>query len=262
METLENCKNCGTALNGIYCGNCGQKIISERITVKKIFRDIIAIITNVEKGFWYTTKKMFTAPGEVILDTIGGKTIRYYNPFRYAFIWATVSVLLTLWLGIFDIQQEEMQELMGVQNERQLAFQQAFNEQLKNYLNFFILLALPFTSFMSYLLLKKQKWNYAEHLILNAYVFGQNAVMGLLSQSIFSFFPQYLLWMMPIGYIINISFLTYVFKNTFKISGFSSFWRAVLTVILGFALFLIACFIMGIIFVIAYALIFGLEDFK
>ena len=96
-----HCKNCETTLQGKFCHECGQKVIEERLTVKQLFRFLLKIITNVEKGFWYTTKTLFSAPGAVVRDYWRGKTIKYYHPIRYLFIWATLSILLSLWFGVF-----------------------------------------------------------------------------------------------------------------------------------------------------------------
>jgi DNA-directed RNA polymerase subunit RPC12/RpoP len=110
------CKNCGTQLSeqDAYCSNCGQKIIKERYTVKRFWGELIRIITNVERGFWFTLKQMFVAPATVISNYLNGKTKPYYHPFRYIFIWASIAVVIGLYFHFYDNSQDNFNDLLGI----------------------------------------------------------------------------------------------------------------------------------------------------
>ena len=95
-----SCKNCGTAFSGNYCPHCGQKHLSDRYTLRKLLWEAWAVVTNVEQGFWYTTKTLFLNPALIITDYIKGKTKPYYNPLRYLIIWAVLSITF-IYLGGF-----------------------------------------------------------------------------------------------------------------------------------------------------------------
>ncbi len=75
------CKNCEATLGeaALYCSSCGQKVIYERYTLKRILSQTLSIITNLDKGFWFTIKELFIHPEQVIRDylicTIFSKSI-------------------------------------------------------------------------------------------------------------------------------------------------------------------------------------------
>ena len=57
---MELCKNCAAPLEGPYCSQCGQKALTERITLSYIIRSFAEALTNVEQGFWYTMRTLLT----------------------------------------------------------------------------------------------------------------------------------------------------------------------------------------------------------
>ncbi len=258
-----NCKNCGANLNGRFCAQCGQKLITERLTVRNIWSNFLAQLTNIETGFWHTTVMLFKAPWQVVEDVISGKTVRYYNPFRYVLIWATISVVLNISSGVFDAQQadiqEGMNELLGVEdrNSRQQEIQQTFQEEVKNWLNFIVLLLIPFMSLMTKWLFRKKEYNYAEHLVANTYLLGQTTLIGVPILFIFVAFPSLLPWQMWTGYLLTILFYTYASRKLFEVSAFGAFWRSTLAVILGNLMLVLTMGIIGGIVAIIYFLIQG-----
>lgn len=244
------CKNCGTALQGKYCSECGQKAITRRITVKTVVQELFAIITNVEKGFWYTARMLFIAPATVVCDYIAGKTIRYYHPFRYLFWWVTISVAINLSLGLYDRQQTEIQSYIGA-SEDQKAFklQQDLQQEVKKYLTFIPVLLVPFASISSYLLFKKKGYNYAEHLVLNAYVQGQMAMIGIPILLISVVIPTTML-SFSLSIILSLLYGTFVFFRFFKTSVISAFFKNLTTHLLAYGILMILAGLVGVLWAI------------
>jgi hypothetical protein len=100
METV--CKSCSSNLNGTYCSICGQKVISKRFTLKKSVGWLFANIFNLEKGFLSTTWDLIKKPGKVVSNFLNGITVPYAHPFRFIFVWATVSTLIAVYTGAYD----------------------------------------------------------------------------------------------------------------------------------------------------------------
>ncbi|MEZ5056514.1 MAG: DUF3667 domain-containing protein [Saprospiraceae bacterium] len=99
---LDPCKNCGLPVEGDFCPNCGQKVIRKRLTVQNLLQETVNVVTNIEKGFWYTTHMLFKNPGELARNFLSGATVRIFNPFRFLIIWMSVMVFLNLSLNILE----------------------------------------------------------------------------------------------------------------------------------------------------------------
>lgn len=247
------CKNCGAALHGNYCCACGQKVITERITIRHIFNELFNIITNVDRGFLYTIKMLFVAPGKMIRNYLNGQTQRYYHPMRYLIFMIAISVAVTLSLGVFDRQQSEIQSIVnGPQNEKAIAVQQQINEEVKKYLNLIPLLMIPLLAFFSRSFFGKKHWNYAENLVLHAFIQGQLALIGTPLILIFGLFPVIntvvLLWSVL---AIGILYGTYVFRQFFQVSTFQAFIKYFFTYFISYFILIILVAILVVIYLIA-----------
>ena len=216
---------------------------------------MIQIITNVENGFWYTVKMLFTNPAAVIKGYLNGNTAKYYHPVRYLVIWMAVSAFLMLTSGVYDNQQDSLQDFMHVpKDDDAVARQKMIKEELKKYLNFIPLIIVPFISLASFWLYRKKQLNYAEHLIANAFIYGQLAIIGLLTTSIMSFYPKMILWAMPISLTTTALYLAYTHRNLFDIKTPIAIAKGFLITICGFLFFFISIiyflFIGGITYVV------------
>lgn len=246
------CKNCGIPLEGNYCSDCGQKVITERITIRYLFTELFNIITNVDRGFLYTIKMLLVAPGEMIRNYLNGQTLRYYHPLRYLIFTIAISVALMLSLGVFDRQQSDIQSMMGTQQSEEVAAtQQKMNEEVKKYLNFLPLIMIPFLALFSYLFFRKQPWNYAENLVLHAYTQGQMAIIGTPVIVLSALFPAYsstliLFPMMGIGILYG----TYVFRQFFQVPVFQALVKYFFTYFISYFLLIFVFAIFMVIYLI------------
>ncbi len=250
------CKNCSTAFEGNFCPNCSQKVMHGRFTIKQILRDLFQMITNLEKGFWYTMKELFVRPDQVIKEYLSGVTVKYYNPFRFYFIIIAVSALLQVWLGVFDLQQATIRETFNPNmTEEELQRQLAYMENVKKFLNIIPLVVLPFIATFFYLIFRKQGWNFAEHLISATYIYAQTAIIGLFLMSSFYFFPEYISYSLPASFLISSLYFAYVYRRLFSMSFVKAFFLSLLSIIGGFLFMIIAMGVMGLIIGIAVGLI-------
>lgn len=244
------CKNCEEQLSkeDLYCGNCGQKVIIERYTVRRFWSELIRIVTNVERGFWFTLKRMFVAPATVISNYLNGKTKPYYHPFRYIFIWASISVLIGLYLHFYDDSQETFNDMLGInQTDEQKARQAVINKYIKSYMNLIYLIIIPFMSWFTWRFFKKKGYNYAEHLIANCFAMGQMAFFGIFLILVYSIFPQLMPFTMFLGILISAFYYAYVYKGLFQVSYGNAFVKSLLSLVLAYITMMLVMIIVGII---------------
>jgi len=230
------CKHCQTPLEGSFCHKCGQPVIVGRWTAGKVFGKFLRQITDVEKGFLYTIRTLFTAPQTIIHNYWNGNTIKAYGPFRYAIIWTAINLLINFWLGIDQMLQQSLQPDM-VTDEFSGQQIDSADQRFDAWLNMLVLLLIPVKSLITSWLFKKRAYNYGEHLILNTYVLGQQALITTFTQFIFYFFPFLMIAYIGFNFMIGWIYDSYVFKGVFKESWGWTVTKALLTGTLGLLAF-------------------------
>jgi len=256
METSEHpsCINCGISLHGSFCHQCGQKLIEERLTVKGVVTSALSSIFKLDSGLWYTIVMMTTKPGQVIQDYIKGKTKPYVNPFRYALIFIALYVFLAINLGEYNAQIDQIIELyknIGIieTSEAETEMRTRLNFVFK-FSNFIPFVLIPFLSSASFVLLKKEKWHFAEYFVMNTYTIGHINLLTIPLLIIVSVLLGLSHLLIPVIYLFSIGFFAYVFHDLFKRSWGGSIALGVGNYILGFLLFLITLVVITIIIVV------------
>lgn len=204
-----------------------------------LWHDIQHGLFHFDKGILYTTKQLFTNPGKTIREFIHGKRVKHFKPVSYVVILATVYGLLYNYLHIDP-------GVMLSDEKGKKAFEMV-NHWIANHYAISTLIMLPIYSFATYLVFKKQGYNFVEHFVINSFLAGQRLVMHLA--------------ILPFWYLNNgslaIKFITTSIDFLFFIWGFSSFFSAagkfkpifksVLAYLLFFIFLIVASSVVGII---------------
>ncbi|CAL2082853.1 DUF3667 domain-containing protein [Tenacibaculum sp. 190524A02b] len=173
-----NCKNCNEIVRGNYCNNCGQRTNIERITISSFMYEVVHSVFQIDKGFLYTCTQLLIKPGLTIKDFLKGKRKSHFKPIGYVLTLSTLYFLLAQLLGentwMNDVVLGFTESAQGNKNNR-IEVPVLFTWLSKNFAYTTILL-LPVFSFASYIAFKNFAVNYIEHLVLNAYITGQQAV--------------------------------------------------------------------------------------
>ena len=179
------CLNCGTFITDNFCPKCGQKKEVGRLTLHSLVKEIFHFF-NIEKGFLYTSYRLFLRPDIVIGEYLEGKRKKYFKPIA----------LYLIWVGIHLLAYQLITDLMHYENLRTTGYllqggeTQAFivkNSQL------FGLLQLPILSFFVWLIVSRPRLNFIETLVTIIYVFAvitilvffQIIIVGLLFRTNF-----------------------------------------------------------------------------
>ena len=120
---VERCFNCGAEFTGKYCPNCGQHSGGRKLTMALLLDRVLAVLTNLDKGFWRTFLDLFWRPGYLMRDIMRGQHKRYGNPFALLFI-AITFFLLEIHIfnpqisstSIFNISNKENEEVVNPDN--------------------------------------------------------------------------------------------------------------------------------------------------
>jgi hypothetical protein len=89
----ENCLNCGAALQGRWCHQCGQKAKSSVRHFGSVLTDILDTVFEYDNRIWKTLFPLYFMPGRISRDYIEGRRVRYVLPFRLFFVLSVVAFL-------------------------------------------------------------------------------------------------------------------------------------------------------------------------
>ncbi len=173
------CKNCGYNLDGNFCKNCGQKSDIKEINFRYLLEEIPNSIFQVNRGFLFTVKELFTRPGHSIREFIEGKRKPHFKPMAFLFLTSSLYILLSHLIG----HQTFFGDFMSGITEAAESNDNVIFNWLSNNQAYLIYITIPFFSLASFLAFFKSGYNYFEHLVLNLYITGQQMVIYL----IFSF---------------------------------------------------------------------------
>ncbi len=76
------CRNCGAAVAGSYCADCGQSGEIHVLTVSDVAHDVVHSVLHLDSSVWRTLRSLVLRPGELTTEFIAGRRQRYLPPFR------------------------------------------------------------------------------------------------------------------------------------------------------------------------------------
>ena len=88
------CLNCGAALRGQYCGDCGQRATSRLISLWELLRDGFGDLLDLDSRLWRTLIPLLIRPGKLTLDYLQGRRARYMPPFRMYLVLSVVFFIV------------------------------------------------------------------------------------------------------------------------------------------------------------------------
>jgi hypothetical protein len=90
----EFCLNCESKLEGPYCHSCGQPVKGMVRHLKSIVHDFLDTVFEYDSRIWRTLIPLFLMPGQITLDYVAGKRVRFVLPFRLFFVLTVVAFLV------------------------------------------------------------------------------------------------------------------------------------------------------------------------
>ena len=93
------CKNCGSPLDGEYCGNCGQRNVDLERPIWGLAADVIKETFEVDGRTWLTIRTLFRHPGMLTSAYLAGRRRTYTPPLRLYLVTSIAFFVLVAWLA-------------------------------------------------------------------------------------------------------------------------------------------------------------------
>jgi hypothetical protein len=173
------CKNCGDLVSpGMqFCPGCGQSARTRRLDLHHILHDLIHVFVHADKGFLYLTRELSRRPGHVAREYVEGQRKRYFNPFSYLVLTIAVSAFITNYFQLLEADPQHANPVSAM---------------ISKNINLVFLASVPVLAAITRMLFSRNRYNYAEHLTLHAYLGGFRVFFYILIFTpLVIFFRQY-----------------------------------------------------------------------
>lgn len=207
------CKNCSNEFEEKFCNYCGQSSTVQKINWKYLSNSIADSVFQINHGFLYTAKSLLLRPGKSLKDFFLGKRKKFYKPFPFLLISATIFILSTKLIGNETFIDDFVNGIRDGSNDNpNKPTDYRIYDFLTTNQTYIFLYIVPLFSIASIIPFRKSKYNLSEHLILNLYITGEQ----LLIYSLFSFIndPDNLLALTPL--FLGFSYNIYVYNRFFE----------------------------------------------
>jgi len=184
------CRNCGTALSGKYCSNCGQKDRGSSLDAGDLASEAVDAIVRLDSKLWRTIIDLTRNPGQVARDYVSGKRARYVNPVRYCLAAIALSIALSISTGEIRALSDSVlfTFLSEVPNDAAFA---RIAEFLAKYLNVMSLLAVPIYALVAKLFFRGAAYSYADNFSFVCFIVGHGAFLSAFG-TLFNMYVYYI----------------------------------------------------------------------
>ncbi|MDE3209232.1 MAG: DUF3667 domain-containing protein [Pseudomonadota bacterium] len=88
------CANCGAAMQGEFCHECGQSIHSVLKPIHHMLEETVETVLHIDGRIVHTLPPLLLKPGFLTLEYFAGRRVRYVAPFRLMFVLCLLSFFM------------------------------------------------------------------------------------------------------------------------------------------------------------------------
>ena len=120
MSEQPLCLNCGAAVNGNFCGECGQRLGEQGVSLRDWLTSAVAAAMDLDGRLLRTLRLCVTAPGRLARDYDSARRVGYQSPLRLYFIVSAPIIALMALSGAFNVPlDEETSAALGIAGREQ-----------------------------------------------------------------------------------------------------------------------------------------------
>jgi hypothetical protein len=212
-----------------FCGNCGAKVIRNRLTPKilaeQVNRDILAIDNRLFRTFY----ALLRAPQDVIVGYINGVRRKYQDVLQYFAVALTIAGFQIFLMKHFfpEVFNFDMSMLDAGTREsmEKNPFLNMQPDDMNNFQALTYIISLPLSaisSYLAYVIVNDDRFNLTEHFVINLYYSAQVIIFtALASLILLTFNMNYLVIVLLLtipNYLYYFFVLQRVFDDSFLVS--------------------------------------------
>lgn len=182
-KVVIRCKNCSNVFSGQYCNHCGQDAHTGKLDFHFLMHEIQHGLLHADKGILFTIKELFIRPGHMLREFIAGKRVKHSKPLTFLVLITGLDAFINHYLHLSSFVPIDTKD-HGVNS----VIEQV-NEWSASHYILQLLLQLPLLSYVFYLLFRKYKTSYPEHLVINCYLSAQKMVIRLILLPMYYLIP-------------------------------------------------------------------------
>jgi hypothetical protein len=100
-HTASDCPNCGARVSGNFCHECGQETVLHPPSTREFLHEFIGHYVALEGKLLQTMKLLLLKPGQLSLEYLQGRRVRYIEPLR---VYLTFSLIF---FAVFKFMGED-----------------------------------------------------------------------------------------------------------------------------------------------------------
>lgn len=180
------CKNCGEEIPRNYCTVCGQKGSTDRLTIKRLLRDLPHAVFHVDRGFLYNFTRLFKMPGQAIQEYLAGRRKPFFHPATYLVLSLILNYVVVKVTDLHFYDDGEL-TLMDPLKAKAITDYDAMQWWFLEHTYIYILIAIPASALFLFLIFKllKQNYNLAETTVVILFTIAQGVLIQTMIYAVF-----------------------------------------------------------------------------
>jgi hypothetical protein len=223
-DVPEKCPNCDAdiALGQLYCGICGQKAGTERLTLHEIAHELLHALIHVDRSAFSFVQMLLLHPGTVALNYVQGKRKRYFGPFSFLVIVVAAASAVVALTGFRVVSTNRANVVVDF---------------IQSHINLLMFAEVPLLALYSRIFDLRGRFNFAEHLVLVAYTSSMRVILAtvVLIPFWYVFHPRNPLFVAVVSLVIWASYFGFAESQFLPVRAGLSWCKGFLTAVLSAA---------------------------
>jgi hypothetical protein len=165
MPSTTTCLNCGTIVTDKFCPHCGQKKEVKRLSWRTLTEEINYFFFIGDGGFYKTVRELAIHPGRLYKNYLDGKRKKYDEPLSFLLISITVFIVVYQVALVITHYQ-------SINTATWLSNDPLTKAMINKYRTTIELIILPFTSFVTFIIIAHPRLNYVEVFSISFFAFS------------------------------------------------------------------------------------------
>jgi hypothetical protein len=98
-HAASDCPNCGAVVSGNYCHECGQETVLHPPSTREFVHEFIGHYVALEGKLWKSLLLLLFRPGQLTLEYINGRRVRYIQPLRLYLTFSLIFFAIVNYTG-------------------------------------------------------------------------------------------------------------------------------------------------------------------